>query len=508
MFINAIYEKFNKNKKYIFYSLIIFIIFIGIFIRTKLYLTEIPFWGDEASLCAALADRNIFDTFTELSFGQKAPPLFCSLCLLATKIFGFNILSLRFVPFCSSILILFFAYKLLKKNLRNPLAIITGMLFFSLNPMLLYYSAEFKPYSSDILIFIILLLIYSKYNEKTSLPEFCNKHVILSAALLSILSVITVLFSFPSIFIIPSIITVQYIQERNHILKYIGILICIILTGLYLWKSDINTYTSMYNFWKCFENQNYFLSFSDGNFLKIVSKYLIYIFGPLKLFLKILIILFMFLGTVLYIKEKNKNIFIILLTLIFLYTASLLKLYPLVQRLELFLFPAFILILIKPMDIIYTPIFNNKKYTKIIILLLSYTVLSILYFYTHLLIFKETYFNLYNYFLSIELRNGYKELVEYIISHSNKNIIIIDEQNMTKFIKSYHKISGTNLNAEVIKGISQYKQIPHATIKNSDIWVTINKNQKENIKRNKIDIETEKEFPGDIYLYKIYSNKS
>ena len=262
----------------------------------------------------------------------------------------------------------------------------------------------------------------------------------------------------------------------------------------------------MYDFWKDYADENYFLSFSSGNFITRLQDYLYYILGSLNKFFQIIIILFVFGGTVLYIKEKNNNIFVIILTLIFLCTASLLNLYPVVERLVLFYFPAVILMILKPLDMIYIPIFSNRKAIKIsILMLLFFPLFYIVYIYSDILINNDVYYDLYN-FLTVEKRKGLKEIVDYIILHSNKNVIVFDENYMNAFIQSYKKISGTSLGLKVIRKTEEYIKIPDETFKYSDMWIVISKEKKEDIiknDKNKFDIKLEKEFPVDIYLYKI-----
>ena len=193
--------------KLIFYIILLIILVYGIYCRIKLYSAQIPLFWDEMLLCSSFVNRELTELFLPLDYYQKAPPLFCCLVFLITKIAGFNLLSLRFISFIAGLISLPLFFIFLKTNIKNQIGIITGFLIFSISSYLIYYSAECKPYSLDVLLCIVLLLLYKKIELfKISASK---------AILYGIISMLFVLLSFPSIFIIPAIVFAKMFEERH-----------------------------------------------------------------------------------------------------------------------------------------------------------------------------------------------------------------------------------------------------------------------------------------------------
>ena len=346
----------NNISSYInifFYILVLAIICTGIYLRTALYIQQVPFWQDEINLSVNIVDRNLSDVFLPLIADQKAPPLFLLLTMIITKIKGISFLSLRFIPYLSGIISIPLFYIFLKRNLTSKFAIFVGLYLFSINPILTYYSAEFKPYSFAVLVCILLFLSCKYINLKNlSFPKIL---------LYTLISILLILFSFPAMFIIPSIIISKTIEEKYINFKCLFILAGIFITCLYLFLIDTNLYLHMIDFWSnTFQG---FLSFSQTNNLQILKKIINDFLNPHSILLSIFLI---FLGVLSYRGKKELLLFFILFIIIFL--ASILKIYPLYPRLTLFLIPVILLLTVKSIEYFNK---NKMKYLILIIVILN-----------------------------------------------------------------------------------------------------------------------------------------
>jgi len=131
---------------------------IGAGLRLEQYLFNRSLWLDEASLALSFMDRDVIQVLTvPLLSNQSAPPGFLALVSLATAIFGTSDWSLRLVPLLTGLATLPLAVVLANRAFASGIAKIAFVGFIALSPVLVYYSSEFKPYSSDALVTLALL---------------------------------------------------------------------------------------------------------------------------------------------------------------------------------------------------------------------------------------------------------------------------------------------------------------------------------------------------------------
>lgn len=362
--------KVNNTKilKVIYYFFIITIIFFGIYWRMRLYLVKAPFWIDEIMLGLSFTDRDLSGMFLPLEADQKAPPLFLCLVYGLVKLFGFNEYIFRLVPFVSSVSAVFLFFIFLKQHIKNKLGILIGMFLFSTCIPLIYYSAEFKPYSCDLLICLILLLSY-KYIQLKELS-------FLRVFLYSIVSIGLVLFSFPCMFIIPAIIFAKSLEEKKFNFKTIFIFLGILAAGLYLYLYDRDVVKYMKFFW-CGEFQQGCIELSFKYFAYYLvnsCQFFIYNFNP-----KFIIFFLLMPFTGLYILYKNNKSFARLIVILFtlIISASVLEIYPSKNRLILYTVPVFIFLIVKIFDYPSVVQVSSKLKYLLNILLCFYVFLSV-----------------------------------------------------------------------------------------------------------------------------------
>jgi len=340
-----LYETIKNNK---IYSIFIgIILFIGIFLRIHEYFQGRPFWLDECSLAINIFDYSNY--FLPLKYDQAAPPLFMYfskfLCIIMPIKAEY---SLRIIPFISGLMTLPVFLLLINKIFSNKISKIFAFLLFATNYNLIHYCAEFKQYSSDILVFLSIITAYIYFEKLT------KKQNIIYGCILAIL----VWFSNASVIAIGSIFTIAFIKQikNKQILKtpFIPIIFVFISILIYLitYKSTIGN-NILQEYW-----QNYFINTNFSNFPYIIKTNMEYFFK----YDYILATILFFIGTILFTIQKN---YLVIIPLIFLAVLSYLNILPLYGRIILFILPVLILCITKILD-------NNKK---IIYILCSFIII-------------------------------------------------------------------------------------------------------------------------------------
>lgn len=159
-------ETLKKIGKFIFYTAAIYIIIYTVIYRTSVWINEPGFFGDEGALIYNIQTRNFFQLFLPLDQAQCCPPLFLCFAKIVYMIFGLNETALRFFPYitgvATGILSFFVGNKIFKFKSSSIILVIQIML----SNCLVFYSQEFKQYSSDaffsLLIFYLFLVLKDK----------------------------------------------------------------------------------------------------------------------------------------------------------------------------------------------------------------------------------------------------------------------------------------------------------------------------------------------------------
>ncbi len=143
----------------------------GVFLRVFHYLDNRSLWLDEIYLASSLINKDLSDLlFTELEYEQKAPLGFLLFCKLAVMVFGKSELALRFFPFLCGIASLFLFRKVCSYFLK-PYGVAIAMGILALAPPLVYHGVEIKQYSTEVLASITCLYLYTRYHKTKSLSS-------------------------------------------------------------------------------------------------------------------------------------------------------------------------------------------------------------------------------------------------------------------------------------------------------------------------------------------------
>ena len=160
--------------------------------RTVRYLLAFPIWGDEAFVAVNLLNLDYWAMVEPLEYGTIVPIGFMWLELAAAQAFGLGEWALRLVPYLAGLLSVFLFWKL-SRTLLSGSSTMLAVAFFTASYYPVRHAAELKPYSFDLLLALGLVL--------AAIHLLRGIDSIARWAVLTMLAVISVWFSYPSVFV-------------------------------------------------------------------------------------------------------------------------------------------------------------------------------------------------------------------------------------------------------------------------------------------------------------------
>ena len=153
----------------------------GIALRLWQYLGASALWTDEATVANNIVGRSFAQLLVSpLAHNQAAPVGFLMIEKLAVTIFGANELALRAYPLGCSVLSLALVWRISKRLLPQAgVPIVLAPL--ALAPLLIFYAAEAKQYSSDIAISLALLLVALELSDREATERMTTRYLVGSA---------------------------------------------------------------------------------------------------------------------------------------------------------------------------------------------------------------------------------------------------------------------------------------------------------------------------------------
>ncbi|MBI2995692.1 MAG: glycosyltransferase family 39 protein [Candidatus Melainabacteria bacterium] len=351
---------FQKIKTPIYKFLPWFLILIGTILRLAQYYDNRSLWMDEVRIALNVIERSYLELLQPLSYNQYAPLGF----LLTEKFFvsalGNNEYILRLFPFICGICSLFLFYKLVTITLTRNSGLISLALF-SILPSLVYYSTEAKQYSSDILFALMLFLLAIKFDES----GFNFKNIVI----FWIVGSLAIWFSHPAVFVLTGVgltLFISYLTKKENgkitrlLIAYIPWIVCFIILYFVSLRTMVSA-NDLRDFWR-----NYFLpSLAES------GKIALAFFDFLNL--SYVTVIFLLIGCYFLFKEKRKIFFILASPFFIMLFASSLHLYPLWQRLLLFIVPSLLIFIGEGVQKIISKTWYYTPLIGIIVLVLLFT---------------------------------------------------------------------------------------------------------------------------------------
>ncbi len=183
-------------------------------------LSRRPLWFDESLVFASIQEFHPLDFFRmPLLNVQVFPRVYLFLIQQLYFLFGFDVLILRLPSFVCMLGAFFIWLKIVSFELKNKVEYLTFVFTWSASCVLLYYSAELKPYSMDCLCaaVFILFLYHQEYLEKTQ-AKFKYLLILILLPFLVLLSYPAFLFAF-----LPLYNLFLSAQKDKHKLSYLFI---------------------------------------------------------------------------------------------------------------------------------------------------------------------------------------------------------------------------------------------------------------------------------------------
>lgn len=169
---------------------------LGILWRLLRYALVFPLWMDEAAVALNLMDAGNWAEALRPGHLQAAPALFLLFEKASLALFGPSELALRLVSVVASVAVLFLFAQLARRILEPlPAALATGVLAVSYFPV--RFSAEVKPYATDLLVAVVLLLLTVDWLEDESRLR--------PLAVLLVAAPVAVAVSYPAVFVLAAI---------------------------------------------------------------------------------------------------------------------------------------------------------------------------------------------------------------------------------------------------------------------------------------------------------------
>ena len=189
---------------------------VGVGLRSREYIYNRSLWPDEIAVVRDIVGRSFGQLMHTTSNGQAAPIGWFWAERLSTNVFGISEFSLRLVPFVASLLALgLFPYVAWKVAGRWVMPI--AMLVFAMSPQIIFYSSDVKQYGSDITCALLIVAVTIAVLERS--PAFGP------AAWWAVTAACVIWFSQPGILVAAGcgvVLFLRWVRQRRGLL-WVGV---------------------------------------------------------------------------------------------------------------------------------------------------------------------------------------------------------------------------------------------------------------------------------------------
>ncbi|MCD4780975.1 MAG: glycosyltransferase family 39 protein [Candidatus Omnitrophica bacterium] len=360
--------KILKNRLFLYSSWCI--LFFGAVLRSWHYLSDRSLWHDEAKYAIKTIHYSFFELIMPHAQGVRdylatmAGPLgFYIFNKFLTVIFGPSEYVLRLLPFVSSLVSLYLFYLLAQKFLK-PLSALTALVLFSVNYSLIYYAAEYHPYSSDVMCTLILFYMFDKLYFETLTKGRTLRYVLVG--ILMILSSYPVIFTMAGLGL--AVLWHAYKNKDHPKTVQLLVLFAVWFVSFCVYHfSYIKGFTVTLSYWG---DEHYMphLPLSINHLKWIVNKFCnAFANAPLLLGFWTYGLALFVLGLMVSPFKDRRLFWWIFSPLFFTLLASAFRKYPFLNRLILFLVPVFIVFIVYGLQSILQRIRYQPVFTVILI---------------------------------------------------------------------------------------------------------------------------------------------
>ena len=234
---------------------------IGLLLRLKYYSENLSLWLDEAALALEILRRSFSEIFFVANYNQYSPTAPVGFLLLEKSVIvflGSSEWALRLVPLMCSVLSVFLFLPLARKYVRAE-AVPAALASFALAGPLIYYSAQVKSYSCDVLVAIFVLWGAAHVRDAQLGPR--------QAIVIGVIAAVVLWFSYSALFVVGGalvvLITFAFIEKRREKGIFLFGVACLagisFLAGYFNEITQIRANSGLYGMW-----QKAFLPWSAG----------------------------------------------------------------------------------------------------------------------------------------------------------------------------------------------------------------------------------------------------
>lgn len=328
------------------------IIGIGIALRLVRYVHNTPFWFDESVYAVDIINRSFQQLFEPSNvYTQTGALNFFLLYKIASVVFGTSEYAFRFFSLFFSILSILLFYRVAGETVSKNALPVALLLFAVLDP-LVYYAAEFKTYSLDVVVALLVLLMMNCHTKILSVTDI----VVMSlTGLFSIVSSNSAVFMLAGVGL--GLLISNFRRKQWHNMRPLLIVFVIwvfslavihvaytrVMTAHIAEKIGIAEAMQMEKFIMPFpptsmQDIKWFIDFFFETFLFQDS-----IQYVKNVTARGLMALSFLAGSVVLFLEKRDRFFMLMLPILITLSASMLQLYPFKGRLIVFLIPVFLI---------------------------------------------------------------------------------------------------------------------------------------------------------------------
>ncbi len=352
----------TKIPKILPNAILVLIIFFGIFLRAIAYSRGLPIWSDEFVDVLSRGYKYVLTQNT-----QHIPLGLALLTKVIIDIFGKSETIIRSIPFTCSLISVIAFYFLCQKCLNQFISKACALTLFAINTNIIFQAQTFKQYSCELMISVLALTTAISIDIK----KLSNKQ----ALGLGLLSSIAFWFSYSYIFLLSGLLIahlIRIISDKSHlnIKKFLFFLMPNLVSFLVYFILAELPFVTNANLHQSFID---FVGFFPNTGREIIG-ILQYYVPILPLNTKANVLLFtLAIGITLSIKSNRFTTLLLALPIVLTLIASLASIYPFQDRLVLFLFPSFIILLFKSLD------YREYKDKYKIIILINLLILAFIF---------------------------------------------------------------------------------------------------------------------------------
>lgn len=318
---------------------------IGIGLRLIHYLLDRSLWIDEAFVALNIQERSLLELLDPLKYNQAAPVGFLAITKSIALLGGENEYLLRLFPFISAIVALLLFYRV-AKWFGSLLVLAISLSLFALCDRAIYYSAELKQYSSDIMFALAIYCLAIALQK-----ERLNFTVLASAA---ILGGIFIWFSHPAVFVLAGtgstlLVSACWRKDLVKVKQYLAVFGVWLLSFIAFYQISLTRLINndaLQSSWGGAHDS--FMPFPPTSLPEakwFVDKFFEIFNYPVGIYLTGIAAFAFIVGCAVLFQERKDKLFILLSPIVVTALASGLHKYPFKGQLLLFIIPAMLLII-------------------------------------------------------------------------------------------------------------------------------------------------------------------